>query len=80
MRGQGPRWCLPVRAPTRRLRRIEERLGPSLPTEADRPLRERIEAGRRRFAEAAASRNVIRLIPAGARFTTNPATKEAFPL
>jgi hypothetical protein len=37
---------------TRRLHRLEERLGLQPETEFDRRLRARIEAGQRRFAEA----------------------------
>jgi hypothetical protein len=36
----------------RRLRRLEDRLGPPVETEFSRCLRERIEAGRRRLAES----------------------------
>jgi len=39
---------------SRRLRRLEERFGPAIETEFTRRLRERIEAGRRRVAVAAA--------------------------
>jgi hypothetical protein len=41
-----------MKAVIRRLRRLEGRLGPAIQTEFDRQLRERIEAGRRRVAEA----------------------------
>jgi hypothetical protein len=41
-----------VRTVVRRLRRLEDRFGPAMETEFSRRLRERIEAGRRRVAEA----------------------------
>ena len=37
---------------SRRIRRLEERFGPAVETAFSRRLRERIEAGRRRLAEA----------------------------
>jgi hypothetical protein len=41
-----------MKAIIRRLRRLEDRLGPAIETEFARQLRERIEEGRRRVAEA----------------------------
>lgn len=41
-----------MRTIDRRLRRLEGRFGPSVETEYSRELRRRIEAGRRRVAEA----------------------------
>jgi len=41
-----------MQAIIRRLRKLEERFGPAVETECTRRLRERIEAGRRRLAQA----------------------------